>query len=49
MIVYDEIWKFNKSKHNFVLRWWGNFAGVLGGWLIDQSDRYGDYYELIGD
>jgi hypothetical protein len=46
-------WKLKRRTNNPILRWWGNFAGALGSWFINQADLYGDYYEfdksLIGE
>jgi hypothetical protein len=53
MMFNAERWQLERRTRNPVLRWWGNFAGVVGGWFLNQADLYGDYYEfdgkLIGD
>jgi hypothetical protein len=44
-----ERWQLRSQTKNPILRWWGNIAGIVGSWFLDQADRYGDYYELDGD
>jgi hypothetical protein len=45
-VDWEENWNLKRQTDNPVLRWWGNFAGVLGAWFINKADLYGDYYEL---
>jgi hypothetical protein len=56
--MFDEVdwkvsWKLKIRTNNPILRWWGNFSGLIGAWFINQADLYGDYYEfdnkLIGE
>jgi hypothetical protein len=49
--MFDEVdwgvsWNLKRRTDNLILRWWGNLAGLLGSWFINQADLYGDYYEL---
>ena len=46
--IFGGAFRKMENEHNWFVRWYGNIAGEIGGWLTEQAMKYGDTYEYVG-